>query len=97
MPKSKAIGSRKPVFGKPGIDPDDAPELTREFFRQADFYVDGKLMPRRGRPALGDEAKKAVMLRLDPDIVESYRQTGAGWQTRINDDLRKVRKLKKRA
>ena len=31
------------------IDPDDAPELTDEFFEQADEYVGGKLA-HRGRP-----------------------------------------------
>jgi uncharacterized protein (DUF4415 family) len=31
---------------------------------------------------------------LDADVLAAYRETGAGWQTRINDDLRKARKLK---
>ena len=28
------------------------------------------------------------------DVVAAYRRTGDGWQTRINADLRKARKLK---
>jgi uncharacterized protein (DUF4415 family) len=48
----------------------------------------------RGRPPLGDAAKSSVTLRLDTDLLESYRATGAGWQTRLNADLRNVRKLK---
>jgi hypothetical protein len=37
--------------------------------------------------------KTAITLRLDEDVVEAYRETGDGWQTRINTDLRRARKL----
>ena len=29
-------------------------------------------------------------MRLDPDVLAFFRADGAGWQTRINDALRKV-------
>jgi uncharacterized protein (DUF4415 family) len=32
--------------------------------------------------------KKAVSIRLDPDIVEFFKKEGPGWQTRINMVLR---------
>jgi uncharacterized protein (DUF4415 family) len=48
---------------------------------------------RRGRPPLTNP-KQAVKLRLDADVLAAYRKTGRGWQTRINADLRKARKLK---
>ena len=35
-------------------------------------------VPLRGRPALGDRAKKQVTLRLDPDIAY-FRGTGDGF------------------
>ena len=54
-----------------------------------------KKVVRRGRPPLGDRAKGVVTIRLDADVLESYRGLGAGWQTRINADLRRARKLKK--
>jgi uncharacterized protein (DUF4415 family) len=38
-----------------------------------------------------------VTLRLDIDVVEHFRRTGPGWQTRINDTLRRAAKLKVRA
>jgi uncharacterized protein (DUF4415 family) len=53
----------------------------------------GDKIIRRGRPPL-DSPKQAVNLRLDADVLAAYRKTGAGWQTRINDDLQKARKLK---
>lgn len=33
--------------------------------------------------------KVAVTLRLDPDIVAAFKREGEGWQTRINDTLRR--------
>ena len=41
----------------------------------------------RGRP-LGSGTKEQVTLRLDTEILEQFRATGNGWQTRINEALR---------
>ena len=46
-----------------------------------------KLMRRPGRP-LGSGTKTQITLRLDTDIVEKFKASGDGWQTRINDVLR---------
>jgi uncharacterized protein (DUF4415 family) len=70
---------------------DDAPELTKEFFERADWYRGNKLI-RAGRPPSGNP-KQALKLRIDADVVEHFRATGPGWQTRINDTLRKATKL----
>jgi len=32
--------------------------------------------------------KQSVTIRLDPEIVDYYREKGRGWQTRINSALR---------
>ena len=74
------------------VDPDDAPELTDKFFDRAEIRHGDRIV-RRGRPPLPNP-KRAVKLRLDADVLTAYRKTGAGWQTRINADLRKARKLK---
>lgn len=42
---------------------------------------------RRGRPPTG-KARTQVSLRLDTDVLEKFRATGPGWQTRINEALR---------
>ncbi len=65
---------------------EDIPELTDEWFDQADLYHGDKLI-RRGRPPL-DNPKKLISLRIDPDIIERFRATGPGWQSRINAVLR---------
>ena len=86
MPRKKKSGAAA------WADPDDAPPLTEEFFDRAEIRQGGELV-RRGRPPLGSP-KQAVKLRLDADVLAAYRKTGRGWQTRINADLRKARKMK---
>jgi uncharacterized protein (DUF4415 family) len=86
---------------KPVIFDDDNPEWTEEDFARATKFPPGTkfadatafMMRQRGRPKL-EKPKEAIKLRLDADVLEAYRKTGDGWQTRINADLRKARKLK---
>lgn len=42
-----------------------------------------------GRPPLANP-KRQVTLRLDPEVLERFRATGRGWQSRINEALRKA-------
>jgi uncharacterized protein (DUF4415 family) len=70
-------------------DPDDAPTLTAEHFERADLY-EGDRLVRRGRPPSNDR-KQLISLRLDQDVIEKFRATGPGWQTRINDALRQAK------
>ena len=56
------------------IDTSDIPELDGEFFARAKVR-----MP---------EPKKAVSIRLDSDVLEWFKRTGKGYQTRINAVLR---------
>lgn len=90
MPRKK----NEPIFD------DDNPEWTEADFTRAKKYPAGTtladivddIVRSRGRPKL-EAPKEAVSLRLDADVLEAYRKTGDGWQTRINADLRKARKL----
>jgi uncharacterized protein (DUF4415 family) len=41
--------------------------------------------------------KTLVSLRLDPDVIRHFRRSGPGWQSRINQALRRVAKLSKSA
>jgi uncharacterized protein (DUF4415 family) len=69
---------------------EDIPELTDEFFDNAEIRLGERLIRparRPGRPQ-SKTAKKLVSLRLDPDIIERFRATGPGWQSRINAALR---------
>jgi uncharacterized protein (DUF4415 family) len=77
----------------------DNPEWTKADFAKAKRFPKGTSLAAatkeltRGRPKLANP-KEAIKLRLDADVMASYRETGPGWQTRINKDLRKARKLK---
>ena len=64
----------------------EMPELDDAFFEHADMYVGNKLV-RRGRP-VQDVTKTPIKLRLDPDIIATFKAQGRGWQTRMNDALR---------
>jgi len=48
---------------------------------------------RRGRPKL-DHPKVQLTLRLDANVVDAYKSKGAGWQSAINDALRRAAKLR---
>ena len=72
-----------------GIRPeeyDDIPELTEDWFAEADLHEGGRLV-RRGRPKL-DRPKAQVTLRLDRDLLDGLRATGPGWQSRVNEALK---------
>jgi uncharacterized protein (DUF4415 family) len=45
-----------------------------------------------GRPvgSTKTDRKQQVALRLDPDVLDYFRATGPGWQSRINEALRKA-------
>ncbi|MEA3031327.1 MAG: hypothetical protein QOG13_2652 [Sphingomonadales bacterium] len=69
------------------VDPDDAPEWTDEMFDRAEIRIGDKVI-RRGRPP--GSAKRLVSLRLDKEIIEHFRAGGPGWQSRLNEALRKA-------
>lgn len=69
-------------------DPDDAQELTREWAEGANLFR-GKKLVRRGRPpAL--VRKVSTTLRLSPEVLEHFRGGGPGWQTRIDEALKRI-------
>ena len=74
------------------------PELTLEDFRRArplsEFPELVEAM-RRYRGQRGKQkapTKELISLRVDRDVVEAYRATGRGWQTRANEALRSYAK-----
>ncbi len=77
---------------------EDASELPNEFFENADWMVGDKqsaptsvrkeLQKRMvGRP-IKENPKQSTTIRFDADILEAFKASGKGWQTRINDALR---------
>lgn len=60
-------------------DPDAVPFTDEEWAR---------VQPKRsrGRP-LSDAPKVPTSLRLDPRVLDAFKATGDGWQTRMNNAL----------
>lgn len=85
---------------KPWVDPDDAPELTDEFFEKGVWSIGGKVVtPEDGRAAMRQQMRgrppvevkrPMVSMRLDPDVLAHLRASGKGWQTRVNAVLRQA-------
>ncbi len=84
---------RKPLIDAEG----EVRELTAEDFKH--FRPTSEVLPElaklwRKRGQRGPQkapTKQQVTLRLDKDVVDRFRATGTGWQSRINDALRKAR------
>lgn len=72
----------------------DNPELTEEEMSQARPFAEvfpelaGSAKRGRGRPP-SESPKQQVTLRLDADVIERFKAGSPGWQSRINDALRK--------
>jgi uncharacterized protein (DUF4415 family) len=60
---------------------EDLPEITDEWLAGADLY-DGKKLVRRGRPRLKNP-RRLLSLRLQPQVIEKWKASGPGWQTRM--------------
>ncbi len=71
---------------------DDLPELTAAELDRS-VLMRGGIPVKRGRPKAA-VTKRAVNLRLSPDVLDFFRATGPGWQTRIDQALRKAAGLK---
>lgn len=80
------------------IDHDDAPELTDEDFARGVWAIGEEVVTREeaqntirkampGRPP-GSGQKKSTTVRFDNDILNAFKSTGKGWQSRMNAALR---------
>ena len=75
---------------KPEIIDNENPEWTATDIKRAMPFsglpasLQAKL---RGRPKAA-VTKERITIRLSPDVVQPFRATGAGWQTRIDAALR---------
>jgi uncharacterized protein (DUF4415 family) len=76
------------------------PEWTADDFRRARPALDvlpaeviGAIKRYRGQRGPQKSAtKELISLRVDRDVVDAFRATGRGWQTRANEVLRSYAK-----
>jgi len=83
---------KKSTIASKWVDPDDAPHLDREWFERAEIREGDRLIrpARTVRRPKKASPKEAVSIRLDADVLAHFRATGPGWQSRINDALRRA-------
>lgn len=93
------MSAKSPASKPAWVDPDDAPELTDELLDKATFKVGERVVSpeayatafkaatKMGRPKL-ERPKRPVTIRYDADVIDAFRATGPGWQTRMNEALR---------
>src|SRR3989338_11335779 len=58
-----------------------------EFFPPETYAAMVAMKRPRGRPK-ANETKVFTAIRLDADLLETFKATGKGWQTRVNAALR---------
>jgi uncharacterized protein (DUF4415 family) len=85
---------KEPVFD------DDYPEWTKADFARATKFPEGvrlkdlkpselaRILPKRGPQKT--PTKVPVSIRLSPEVVKHFKAKGRGWQSRIDDALRKI-------
>ena len=76
----------------------DNPELTKADFAKArpfaEVFPELSASIRKGRGPNKLPTKRLVSLRLSPEVIEHFKSTGSGWQSRIDETLRKAVKRK---
>ena len=90
------MNTRKPLMDEQG----EVRELTADDLRTfrpaaevlpADLYANLLAMNQesrlRGRPK-AQVTKERITIRLSPEVVQSFRATGDGWQTRVDAALK---------
>jgi uncharacterized protein (DUF4415 family) len=76
----------------------DNPKLTDEQLSKAKPFAEAltgiAASIRRGRGPNKAPTKKLVSLRLSGQAIEKYKADGPGWQSRIDQDLRRINKIR---
>ncbi len=61
---------------------EELPEFTENMLARSK-------LKKGGRP-LSPSPRKSISLRLPPEVIERWRATGPGWQTRMAERLNKI-------
>ncbi len=77
--------AKKSATKRGWVDPDDAPDLSTPYWVKRFESVPVT----RGRPK-SESPKVSTTIRLDRAVIEHFRAGGPGWQSRINEALRKL-------
>jgi uncharacterized protein (DUF4415 family) len=82
-------------FTQEDWDTVDSPVLTKAELAQAKPFADvfpglAEKMRKNlgGRPPLA-QPKRAISIRLDQDVIDKFKASGQGWQSRMNEVLKR--------
>lgn len=82
------MASRLPVIKVDG-EVGDVSNVNASLFKPAGEVLPPSLMKKLGvRGAQKAPTKVRITVRLSPDIVQTFRATGEGWQARLDAALR---------
>ena len=88
--------TKKPYSKQDTKDVSYNPVLTAKRLKQAKPFAEvfpDLVKNKRGRPPQA-VTKTQVTLRLDPKVIDYFKADGPGWQSRIDEALKKVAKVK---
>lgn len=88
---------------KPGLgftrkdwDEVDSPELTDEQMATARPFAEAypdlaeSIKRSRGRPPV-ETPRQQISIRLEPEVIAKFKATGKGWQSRVNEVLKRAK------
>jgi uncharacterized protein (DUF4415 family) len=77
-----------------GVPDAENTEWTKDDFARAkrigDLPPQMQALLRKGRGPQKSPTKVLTALRLSPDVLDALRETGRGWQSRVDETLRAV-------
>lgn len=81
----KQVEANEPIAFDPELDPYDPND---EAAVKA-FWASASITRTRGRPPAAVK-RPTLNMRVDAEVLEAFKATGPGWQTRINSLLREA-------
>ena len=79
------MGAKRDDTDRNWVDSDEIPDLSTDKWARV---IDAAPV-RRGRPK-ASVTKVSTTIRLDRDVVDAFKASGAGWQSRMNAALRRA-------
>ncbi len=76
-----------PVPFNAATDAESEPYNPNDAAAAAAYWKAATVKRGRGRPAL-DVKRPTLNMRVDADVLDAFKATGPGWQTRINEVLK---------
>ena len=75
--------NRRPI--PPDFDEDETPDVSSPYWQ--DRFAKAPVV--RGRPR-SQTPRVSTTIRLDAEVLDRFKAEGPGWQSRINEALRKA-------